>query len=192
IQSKLPDTDSVSYKDNDQYFIYSPMNIPTLPADKIGTMRASLDRREALNQNPFVFFEKYDEDFTDHLTIEEKGDHYLFSYEPEEEEIRDDFYKQFILDFLMDAQDENQGADPLEEMTFDVDSFELTFEIDEDTELITTMITHEKATIELEGTSVDMDRKTEYTFDEYDEEVAIEIPEDAFEITTIDTYLEGQ
>src|SRR5699024_9817806 len=109
IQSELPDMDSESYKDNDQYFIYSSLNIPTLPPDKLGTMRASLDRREELNQNPFVFFEKYDEDFTDHLTMEEQDGNYLFSYEPEDEEIRDDFYKQFILEFLMDAQEENQG-----------------------------------------------------------------------------------
>lgn len=192
IQSELPDTDSVSYKDKNQYFMYSSLNIPTLPPDKLGTMRASLDRREALYQNPFVFFERYDEDFTDHLAMEDKDGHYLLRYAPEDEEIRDDFYKQFILEFLMDAQDENESDDPLEEMTFDVEDFVLTFKVDENTELITEMTTLEQATIELEGTSVDMDRKTEYIFDEYDDEVTIEIPAEAFEITTEDTYLEDQ
>ncbi len=180
--SEIVDLDVDVYKDGDNYFVDSGTGVFPFPHDKLGTMRASVDRRLVFYQNPFAFFRAYDDTFTDHLEMEEEEDRYVFVYEPEED-IKEQFYREFIMEFLVDAQNENEDNDPLEQMNIDLDQFVLTIEVDASSKRITGMFTHEVATLELQGTEISLDRKTTYSFSNYNDEVAIQIPDSAIDIT---------
>lgn len=180
--SEIADLDVKVYKDGDSYFVDSATGVFPFPHDKLGTVRASVDRRLVFYQNPFDFFRAYDEAFMEHLEMEEDDDRYVFNYTPEEE-IKEQFYREFIMEFLVDAQDENEDNDPLEQMNIDVDQFVLTIEVDTSSKRITDMFTHEVATLELQGTEIELDRKTTYSFSNYNDRVTIEIPDSVIDIT---------
>ena len=81
------------------------------------------------------------------------------------------------------ARDANNESDELEKMQFDIDTFDLMFEIDASTNYITKIQTTEKSTLELAGEKVKLERETIYLFSEFDEEHKISIPDEASEIT---------
>lgn len=174
---------NMSIKDGEKFYVVEPLGFLSFPENKKGTMRESLTRKERLYRQPFEFFKAYDKDFFKHLIVNEEENHYSIHYNPEDKAVREAFYKAYILDFLYAARETNNESDELEKMQFDIDTFDLLFEIDASTNYITKIQTTEKSTLELAGEKVKLERETIYLFSEFDEEHKISIPDGAIEIT---------
>src|SRR5699024_5575728 len=102
---------------------------------------------------------------------------------PEDEKIKDKFYEQYTIDFLVKARDANNETDPVEKMKFDIKELELKLKIDGDNKEIIEINLKENAKLTLQGTKMPVERETTYQFSNFNEAESIDIPDEAVDIT---------
>lgn len=162
------------FKDSEEFLFIGDSSYSQ---DEKAKYESLLDRMKAQHQNPLTHFKEYDENLFDKFELEEKDNSYVLTYNGSEDDQL--LLIESLAQSYVDYNVRTWGEDP-EDIEFDevtADSFELSFDIDKDTNRIMSYKIKADYAIDIDGYEREFEADDSYIFSGFDEVAAIEKPD---------------
>ncbi|WP_346243930.1 DUF6612 family protein [Shouchella clausii] len=163
------------FKDSEEFLFIS--DISSYTRDEKAKYESLLDRMTSEHKNPLAHFKEYDENLFGKFELEEKDGSYLLTYTGSEDDrlLLIESLAQSYVDYNARTWEEDPEDIEFDEVT--ADSFELSFDIDKDTNRIMSYKIKADYAIDIDGYEREFEADDSYIFSAFDEVAAIEKPD---------------